>query len=996
MKINRLTLQAFGPFADKQDIDFEALTNGGIFLFEGPTGSGKSSVLDAITFALYGKLSGPGGDKAKLHSDFAPEETPEVTLQFTVSGRAFKITRIPEHRRPKKRGDGWTIEKSSVLLYGSDGDSWDLISANAEEVGTRINQEIGLTGEQFGQVVLLPQGDFARFLRADDDKRREVLTKLFGAGRFDRMTAEFERRAQAARASEEVTKSAVHDALTRAKEAGDVAVEDQQTWAVDDPSLPDQLRAHLMVLRASVAASEAQLEDLLPAQAKVDQAARAAADRRERIADFLLISTTLDQHRAGSSDQDVRTIALHRAEQAAPLRTQIEALSKLEGESLRSRRDVERSAARAEVEPSTVPDASSLESQAKLLTEQAASLDHLLAVERGLPARRTAADEATTRLAAVADSLEQNVSRQRGLALELVELRARQQNLASAAGRLAAVSAEVKLWDQRREAVVKVATLTTKLAEARDTERDAIDSHQAARDAWQSLVQTRIDGMAGELAARLRQGEACAVCGATEHPAPATPAAKPVDQTMVDAARGHSARLEEVRRAAGEVREEVAADRTRELALTAGFSAQQIEEGLLQSRADLRTATQADLEAKELAAKLLVCEDTEAKAAQLVGDLTTDVTRLQTEQRNAEDALRGDEVAVAQAAGDSGTVAALVGESRDRAAAFTTLAIAIRAAEQTERQRLSQVEVAAASARSAGFETLADAQSALLADDTLTDLRIQVEAWNQREQKLAGQLEGDRLAGLGKPTDADLQLAQEAEAATTVERARLEAEISVVSVERDTARAREARFGQLCTDVETALAALHAEQAAHKPLLELDRLTRGMAGARRMTLTTYVLRYWFAQVVTAANLRLSRMSGGKYELSRIEAGSRQGARVGLGLAVFDRYTGKERSPGTLSGGETFYTSLALALGLADVVQAEAGGVSLETLFIDEGFGTLDRDTLEQVLTVIDGLRDDGRVVGIVSHVLELKERLPERLEIRRTREDGPSTVHVVA
>ncbi|HQZ86079.1 MAG TPA: SbcC/MukB-like Walker B domain-containing protein, partial [Actinomycetota bacterium] len=272
----------------------------------------------------------------------------------------------------------------------------------------------------------------------------------------------------------------------------------------------------------------------------------------------------------------------------------------------------------------------------------------------------------------------------------------------------------------------------------------------------------------------------------------------------------------------------------------------------------------------------------------------------------------------------------------------------------------------------------------------------QVEAWNQREQKLAGQLEGDRLAGLGKPTDADLQLAQEAEAATTVERARLEAEISVVSVERDTARAREARFGQLCADVETALAALHAEQAAHKPLLELDRLTRGMAGARRMTLTTFVLRYWFAQVVTAANLRLARMSGGKYELSRIEAGSRQGARVGLGLAVFDRYTGKERSPGTLSGGETFYTSLALALGLADVVQAEAGGVSLETLFIDEGFGTLDRDTLEQVLTVIDGLRDDGRVVGIVSHVLELKERLPERLEIRRTREDGPSTVHVVA
>ncbi len=163
-----------------------------------------------------------------------------------------------------------------------------------------------------------------------------------------------------------------------------------------------------------------------------------------------------------------------------------------------------------------------------------------------------------------------------------------------------------------------------------------------------------------------------------------------------------------------------------------------------------------------------------------------------------------------------------------------------------------------------------------------------------------------------------------------------------------------------------------------------------------MTLTTYVLRHWFNSVIAAANLRLATIAGGRYELRRSELATAKNERVGLGLAVMDRHTGVERSPRSLSGGETFYTSLALALGLADVVQAEAGGASLETLFVDEGFGSLDADTLDEVLDIIDGLRGRGRAVGIVSHVAELKERVPERLEIRRSRRDGPSTIRVVA
>jgi exonuclease SbcC len=178
-------------------------------------------------------------------------------------------------------------------------------------------------------------------------------------------------------------------------------------------------------------------------------------------------------------------------------------------------------------------------------------------------------------------------------------------------------------------------------------------------------------------------------------------------------------------------------------------------------------------------------------------------------------------------------------------------------------------------------------------------------------------------------------------------------------------------------------------------VIGLAGLANGTEGHRRVALTTYVLRHWFGQVVAAANVRLAAMSSGRYELRRTDEGRTRRDRSGLTLAVIDRHTGAERSPASLSGGETFYTSLALALGLADIVRAGAGGVDLDTLFIDEGFGSLDASTLDQVMGVIDDLRDRGRVIGIVSHVADLKERVPERLEVRRL-PDGSSAVRVVA
>jgi DNA repair protein SbcC/Rad50 len=284
------------------------------------------------------------------------------------------------------------------------------------------------------------------------------------------------------------------------------------------------------------------------------------------------------------------------------------------------------------------------------------------------------------------------------------------------------------------------------------------------------------------------------------------------------------------------------------------------------------------------------------------------------------------------------------------------------------------------------------ARAALLGPAQQDGLAAQVSAWTETLAALRAAVDADDLAGLD-PAQAGEVHATARAAADALARAEQAEQEARDAHQGWTGRA--ARLDQRLAELDAAQAGADQLDEETAPVISLAGLAKGIDGQRRVALTTYVLRHWFGQVVAAANVRLSAMSSGRYELRRTdEAGSRR-ERAGLTLAVIDRHTGAERSPRSLSGGETFYTSLALALGLADVVKAEAGGVDLDTLFIDEGFGALDTDTLDQVMAVIDELRDCGRVVGIVSHVTDLKERVPERLEVRRL-PDGSSTVQVIA
>jgi exonuclease SbcC len=498
--------------------------------------------------------------------------------------------------------------------------------------------------------------------------------------------------------------------------------------------------------------------------------------------------------------------------------------------------------------------------------------------------------------------------------------------------------------------------------------------------------------MAAELAERLADGGPCPVCGSTDHPGPAAHLADAVSAEDVDAAASRRDAAAEQRDQAQQARDELAAEAGEASATAGGATSGQLEASLAELGERVQLAEQAAAEAEQLGPAADDLRADQDKLAEELVDATASVAAARQQAGDAAAALDRLDAELATAAAGCPSVAArhqglhvTALASRSLAQALGVLAEA-SAGEQAACQRAER-ELAAS-----GLSSLATARAAVLPAAEQASLAAQAGEWESRLAGLTAAVQADDLAGLDPDQAAAVAAAAQSSAADLA--AAQEAE----RLARDSFQAltrRDERLGQRMTELTAAEEAADRTEEETGPVIRLAGLARGMDGHRRIALTTYVLRRWFEQVVQAANVRLAAMSAGRYELVRTEEGESKRQRTGLTLAVIDRHTGEERSPRSLSGGETFYTSLALALGLADVVRAEAGGVELDTLFIDEGFGTLDAQTLDQVMAVIDELRDRGRAVGIVSHVADLKDRVYERLEVRRL-PDGSSAATVVA
>jgi DNA repair protein SbcC/Rad50 len=994
MRLHSLALQAIGPYATEQRIDFDRLAAGGLFLLEGPTGSGKTTILDAITFALYGGLAGDGSGTDRLHSAFArPDVEPSVTLELSLRGVRYRVDRVPEYQRPKKRGAGYTTSPMRVHLQRGDGSGWVSLSSNKAECGDLITTAVGLNREQFTQVMLLPQGEFAKFLRCGDDDRRKVLTKLFGTSLYDQITAELDRRRRAAEVDRQAARDAIQTAVAATAEAAGLEA-DARGEVLALPSAERAVRFKEISEELVTALAHSQ-ETRQQATSRRTEAA--AADERAKLGAGLMSRLTdavgkLGEHEDTRPEYEQRATLLARAHRGEPVRPLLAALAEAENEVMAGRRALRNLVPDPDQDMLAGRGGPAAAERGGAREREAASLRHLVDAEATLPDRDTVlaglqatAAAASARAGAVDAARQDLPDRIVALEYQLVSARSIAATLEAASQQRDSIAAQIQAADL-------LAEVEPLLAEQEAVMRAAIDVHQRLVDSHQALMDARLEGIAAELAAGLADGIACPVCGSSEHPTPATEAAAAVTEHDVAAARerrdlaaDERARAEEARRTLALRVAECAAVTTGRSAIDLTDRAAEIADRLAQAERAASDLTRlepmlADLRAEQeqLGAELVSAAADAATALEQADQATADLARVRAELGAATQGFSS--VAARQ---DALILAATA--DRDLGAALDQLAGAGATQDQARRR-------AEAEALDRGFATLELAKSAVLAPDRLAALDDQVTSWITTLAGLRSAAQAPELAGLD-PERAD-------EVHSCARRAAAD-HASTREAEQDARTACDAqtgkveRLGKRLGELDEAERAADALAAATDPVIHLAALARGMDGNPRVALTTYVLRHWFAQVVEAANVRLSAMSSSRYELRRTDVGETKRERSGLTLSVLDRHTGQERSPSSLSGGETFYTSLSLALGLADVVKAEAGGVDLETLFIDEGFGSLDAQTLDQVLAVIDELRDRGRAVGIVSHVADLKDRVAERLEVRRL-PDGSSTVQVVA
>ena len=1011
MRIHRMRLEGLGPYAQAQDVDFDRLNAAGLFLLDGPTGAGKSTVLAALCFALYGTV--PGGRSAESLVTTLREPgavIPEVQVEFTVQGRRFEVVRSPKHERPRRRrsaaGGATVTTQATVSLRERVDGEWTAPLTRADEVGQQIAAVLHLDAEQFMQVVLLPQGQFAQFLTAKSDERRVLLRRLFGTQRFDgveehlrvetaRLDTAVAVDADVARTARAQLAEALHEALGPDWHAPEpspdtddrlLALAAERAGRAHEDARADLATARAAEQRARVTARELETRgrDLAAAEAwgrrrrdhdaeaETAAARRRAVDAHERAGRVLTAAqrATAAADAAGTASEAVTQALAHvedeptaaawlaaaRADGAADTPASRQALGEAERAAEAVARAVRDRDRMRELEQEA---AAAAERRAEIDRDRAALVESRPEREAAVAAHRAAVERGTERLGA-REAVDRAVSE-------------------AAARRTAAEAAAAR--------AVEVETAARAHREAQERRREAAERHVG-------LLRARYEQAASELAERLVPGEPCAVCGSPEHPAPAATADTAV--TEADVRDAEQARTAADRAATDAETALRAAEQTLRTAreAAAGLAPEAAREALERAEAERAALDQA---AKDLAAdrrRLTAAEKTLAGADETAAALAAEDGRLAeaaahraarlTELRDAVEAARGD--------------AETLDTRRDQVTAARRVLAALAAA-QDEDARARAVADETGQALTAAlaeqrFDDVDAARAARLEETEAAARTAAVQEWDAERARLA-ELEasepvrrGRALAEAGVEPPTEEQTRAAAEALAAAEAASSSRATAVGRLDSLVATVR--RQSAALTEVLERSAGLIAEHTRVRGLLDLVR--GGGENLLKMPLTSYVLAGRLEEVAAAATERLLAMTDQRYSIEYSDAVGGRGNK-GLELVIRDHYVDETRHPATLSGGETFMASLALALGLADTVQAEAGGIELDTLFVDEGFGSLDADTLDDVLDVVDTLRTGGRTVGLVSHVERMRQEIGVRLEVRKDRRGSSLAVH---
>lgn len=916
MRPIRIEMSAFGPYAGKQTVEMDRLGTSGIYLITGDTGAGKTTIFDAIVFALYGTASSDRRSGDMLRSRYAVPDTPtEVKLVFAYRNKEYEIRRNPTYQRPKLRGEGMTQENASAELRLPGGE----ILTRTGEVDERIREILGMTRDQFMQIAMIAQGDFLKLLLAKTEERRKIFSSIFRTGRYARLEDRLKQEARQARKT--------YDDLVR--EIGFEQERARLPEGTDRSGLRD--------------------EEYLQAIEKFQDEAGKRLEEGEKMQE--LLRGELDALAArilAAEEQEKRKKALEETRQQ---RTKLQAAAEQRKQELEAARSRE-------------PEAK--EKEARLHVEQ----DRLQQYDRleELKQQKTEAEKKQVSDEAARKKLEEA---RKVLTQQIQDCRQKIKEKEALAGKAAALSGEKERLRSQGAEYNELKTLLEAYEEALEKWNRAAVTYQAAcgkeqefGESYRRQHRAFLDDQAGILAAELAENQPCPVCGSLHHPSPAM---KTDDAPTRETVEQSQKRWEESKTAMDEAGRKAAA---------------------------LRGTRDSSLQHMEEKAKGL---NMPTEPAALKETLMEEQKRFRSKWKEVTGALAASEAAAEAKVVLEEKLETLQKKQEEDEEAYRKLELeSARLQEQIENLSANYSELK---------ETLpypdreSAGKAASLLDREIREIREAVQSAEENEKAAARRIQEAE----GRMDELQKQI-REGESAEAMTFAELQ-ENQKKKKEEQLRLQAEAKEDNLIWETNSAAAGsirklnVEREQAARKySMLQnlADTANGNLSGKQRIQLETYVQQQLFDRILVRANTRFRVMSGGQYDLVRRKE-YQKNQQSGLDLDVVDHYNGTTRSVSTLSGGESFMASLSLALGLSDEIQESAGGVQLDALFVDEGFGSLDEETLDQAMKAIQTLAEDGgRIVGIISHVTELQNRIDRQLLVRKMKSGGSTaTINIL-
>lgn len=916
MRPTKLIISAFGPYAGQVELNMDKLGREGLYVICGDTGAGKTTIFDAITFALFGKASGKNITSSEMfRSKYARLETPTfVELTFCYRGESYTVRRNPDYERPKTKGTGTTSQKADGEFHRPDGS----VVTGASDVTREVETLLGLTCAQFTQVAMIAQGDFRKLLEARTDERIKIFRHIFDTGLYQTLQNRLKENASELKRGCDVLTGNVRQDGAAIQCAKDCEHRD----TVEQARRGELPNGELIPLVDRLLAEDDVRKDELE-------------EKREAISKELEgLITQIKQGEFRRANQKGLEAAQESLRQLGP---QLESAVKALEEALDHQDEI----------PRLGTEAARLEGRLSQYSQLQDLDGEIAAGEKQIAQKESRLMKGKATLAAAMVQLTRDKDKLHeldGAALEAERAKHKQESLEDTIQQLQNLKKDIAALERLRASCEK----------AQEDYRKKTEMAQEREEAWQKINRAYLDAQAGVLAEALSPGTPCPVCGSLEHPhlapmpqeAPdeaawkgAERAAKLAQQQAAEASRTAGERKKEL-----ETREERLCQQAQDLLPVLHQASlpgtEELSAAEAEQNAVLQAARKQEKEAKDRAEQAEVLSKTIPKREQDSAEESNRLTALDKEIVSLKAAV----------------------EEKRRQAVELRNALPFPTRQETEAKIAALREEAAALQKG-----IQDAQT------RKTDLEKQQKATQGKLETYQGLLQDGE--------DVDLEQMREHKEALTRDKMVLEQELGTLQTQLALNRGTREKMIRHLAELEKCSGQLTWLKALS------DTANGALTGQERFQLETYIQTTYLARVLHRANLRLRVMSGGQYDLLRRAEGGLKG-QVGLDLDVVDHWNGTIRRVETLSGGESFLASLALALGLADEIQSAAGGIQLDTMFVDEGFGSLDDEALQKAMQALSQLGEGQRLVGIISHVAGLKERIDRQIVVKKDRSGG--------